>query len=109
MDKEIEVKPTPPFARKGTKTGSPVEKPIFETVEHFEDVSAVHPGGTKVKVTLRLQLNYKPSRSTSGPYWLDLRVGGVHIPYYGISEEKAIEAACRFLLEHLDGLTPPHH
>jgi len=70
----------------------------FEIIEEFESDS--------VWVRLRRQLDYKPSRYTSGPYWLDLRAGGVHRPHYCVSESIAREAAIRFLAEHEMHLAP---
>lgn len=52
--------------------------PIFETLEDISVASEI--GDTTVAVRLRRQLNYRPSRFTSGPYWLDLHVGSVHTP-----------------------------
>lgn len=81
----------------------------FEVVENFEQASRLHEDGTTVRVLLRRRLNYQPSKFTSGPYWLDLHVGGRHSPYYGLSESKARELACRFLLEYASGVAPTRH
>lgn len=80
--------------------------PIFETIEEFAIASKLHDDGTTVRVLLRRQLNHKPSRYAPGPFWLDLSVGGHHAPYYGVSEATAREAACRFLLMHVEGAAP---
>ncbi|PAJ97208.1 hypothetical protein CJO68_30360 [Burkholderia ubonensis] len=80
--------------------------PVFETIEEFEIESKLYDDGTTVRVLLRRQLNHKPSRYAPGPFWLDLSVGGHHAPYYCVSEETAREAACRFLLRHVEGATP---
>lgn len=84
-------------------------EPKFEIVEDFEQASCIHEDGTTVRVTLRRRLDYQPSWVTSGPYWLDLHVGGRHTPHYGLSEIKAREMACRFLLEHVNGVAPTRH
>ncbi|BCL91904.1 hypothetical protein ACNRBV_17580 [Ralstonia pseudosolanacearum] len=81
----------------------------FEIIEDLEQESEVYDAGTLVRVTLRRLLDYKPSRVTSGPYCLDLRVGSLHFPRYGLSEGAAREAACCFLLEHVKGIAPTRH
>lgn len=81
--------------------------PIFETLEDISVASEI--GDTTVTVRLRRQLNYQPSRFTSGPYWLDLRVGSVHKPYYCVNQQVAKEAAMRFMLEHVTGIAPSVH
>ncbi|WP_143750095.1 hypothetical protein [Caballeronia ptereochthonis] len=81
----------------------------FVVVENFEEESRLHDDRTMVRVLLRRHLNYQPSRFTSGPYWLDLHVAGRHYPYYGLSEQKAQELVCRFLLEHVTGVAPTRH
>ncbi|MDN7971041.1 hypothetical protein QZM91_26175 [Burkholderia multivorans] len=80
--------------------------PVFEIIEDFEVESDIYTDGTKVRVRLRRQLNYTPSRFTRGPYWLDLNVGSIHQPFWNVSEGTAREAACRFLLKHAKGVAP---
>lgn len=81
--------------------------PEFETLEEFAITSKV--SGAIVKVRLRRQLNHKPTRFSPAPYFLDLQVGTVHFPYYGVDEQSAHEAATRFLLEHVNGIAPRLH
>lgn len=81
--------------------------PVFETLEDISVPSEIDD--TTVAVRLRRQLNYQPSRFTSGPYWVDLRVGSVHKPYYCVDRQFAKEAATRFLLEHVKGIAPSRH
>ncbi|VVE42764.1 hypothetical protein PMO31116_04202 [Pandoraea morbifera] len=81
--------------------------PEFQTVEEFSVDSEI--ADATVKVRLRRQINHKPTRYSRGPYWLDLRVGGVHVPHYGVGERFAREAALRFLLEHVKGIAPTRH
>lgn len=80
--------------------------PVFEIIEDFEAESDIYTDGTKVRVRLRRQLNYTPSRFTRGPYWLDVHVGSHHEPFWNVDEATAREAACRFLLMHLRGIAP---
>lgn len=82
-------------------------QPVFETIEEFAVDSEI--ADTTVKVRLRRQINHKPTRFSHGPYWLDLQVGSVHVPYYGVDERFAREAAARFLLQHTNGIAPPLH
>jgi hypothetical protein len=82
-------------------------KPTFETLEDVSVVSEI--SDATIAVRLRRQLNYEPSRFTSGPYWLDLRVGSVHKPYYCVGQQFAREAAARFLLEYVKGIVPSVH
>ncbi|PQV45828.1 hypothetical protein [Paraburkholderia sp. BL21I4N1] len=82
------------------------ESPVFEIIEDFEVESKLYADGTTVRVLLRRQLNHTPPRYASGPYRLDLTVGGQHTPHYGVSEATACEAACRFLLKHVEGVIP---
>jgi len=82
-------------------------KPTFETLEDISVASEI--SDATIVVRLRRQLDYQPSRFTSGPYWLDLRVGGVHKPYYCVDQRTAKEAAIRFLLEHVKGIAPSVH
>lgn len=79
----------------------------FETMEEFSVPSEVC--NTTVKVRLRRQLSHKPTRFSPGPYFLDLSVGSIHYPYYGVDEKSAREAAVRFLLEHVNGIAPTLH
>lgn len=79
----------------------------FETIEEFSVNSEVID--TVVKVCLRRQINHKPTRFNQAPYWLDLHVGSVHVPYYCVEESFAREAAIRFLLEHVKGVMPTRH
>lgn len=79
----------------------------FETLEEFSVASEV--SDATVVVRLRRQLNYKPSRFTSGPYCLDLTVGSVAHQHYGIDELRAREAAARFLLKYVNGIAPSLH
>lgn len=81
--------------------------PVFETLEEISIASEI--SDAVVAVRLRRQLNYQPSRFTSGPYWLDLRVGSVHKPYYCLEQRTAKEMATRFLLEHVKGIAPSVH
>ena len=81
--------------------------PNFETIEEYSIASKV--SDATVSIRLRRQLNYHPSRFTSGPYWLDLLVGSVHRPYYCVDHHFAQEAATRFLLEHVKGIMPVKH
>lgn len=112
---------TSPLLRSSNVTGKPIsglfspvdgqatfltEPPVFEVVEDFEVKSNVRADGTTVRVLLRRKLNYVASRYTRGPFYLDLRIGSSHTPYYGISEEAARECACRFLLKYVDGVVP---
>jgi hypothetical protein len=85
------------------------EPPVFEIIEDFEADSRLYSDGTKVRVLLRRQLNHKPSRYVLGSFWLDLSVGGHHVPHYQVSEATAREAACRFLLRHVEGVVPIFH
>ncbi len=82
-------------------------KPIFETLEDISVASEIIDATVAVRV--RRQLNYQPSRFTSGPYWVDLRIGSVHKPYYCVDQQFAKEAATRFLLEHVKGIAPSVH
>lgn len=109
MENQSANKAIPLFAREESKAEASFEQPVFETIEDFKIESEVYRDGTLVHVTLRRQLNYKPSRFSSGPYWLDLCCGRHHEPRYGLSEERAREAACRFLLEHVNGIAPTRH
>jgi hypothetical protein len=104
----VTVKPTSGLfpAADGQATFLVTESPVFEVVEDFEVKSNVCADGTTVRVLLRRKLNYVASRLTRGPFYLDLRVGSSHTPYYGISEEAARECACRFLLKHVNGVVP---
>ena len=81
-------------------------EPVFEVVEDFEVESDIYTDGTKVRVRLRRQLNHRPSRFARGPYWLDLHVGSYHEPHWNVDEATAQEAACRFLLKHVNGIAP---
>jgi hypothetical protein len=81
--------------------------PKFETVEEFSIDSEI--AETTCKIRLRRQTNHQPTRYSPGPYWLDLRVGGVHIPHYCVEEQFAREAATRFLLEYVKGIVPTRH
>lgn len=81
--------------------------PEFETIEELSVDSEV--SDATVKVRLRRQTNHKPIKYSRGPYWLDLQVGGVHVPHYGVDERFAREAACRFLLEHVKGIAPTRY
>lgn len=81
--------------------------PKFETIEEYSVASEV--SDATVSIRLRRQLNYQLSRFTSGPYWLDLRVGGVHRSYYCVDQRAAKETATRFLLEHVKGIAPSVH
>ncbi|MFL9864166.1 hypothetical protein PQR67_08300 [Paraburkholderia fungorum] len=95
----------PAFADGKVKTVA-FEAPAFETIEDFEVESEVYGDGTTVRVLLRRQLNFRPSRFARGPFWLDLTVGSKHESYWNVPEETAREAACRFLLRHADGVAP---
>ena len=81
--------------------------PKFEILEDISVASEI--SDATIAVRLRRQLNYEPSRFTSGPYWLDLRVGSVHKPYYCVDQPFAREAAARFLLEYVKGIAPSVH
>ncbi|WP_176158885.1 hypothetical protein [Burkholderia multivorans] len=81
--------------------------PEFETIEEFTVNSEV--ANTTIKVRLRRQMNHKPTRLSRDSYWLDLYVGSVHVPCYGVEERTAREAAARFLLEHVNGIAPIRH
>lgn len=85
------------------------EKPVFEVVEDFTVESEVC-ADTSIRVVLRRQLNYKPSRVSTGPFFLDLYLGrGGPRSYGGVSESIARETSCRFLLEHVNGIAPTRH
>ncbi len=79
----------------------------FETIEEL----SVQPeiAGTTVRIRLRRKIDYKPTQFSQGPFWLDLHAGRVHVPHYGVDEQVAKEAATRFLLEHVSGITPSVH
>ncbi|CAG9223734.1 conserved hypothetical protein [Paraburkholderia tropica] len=79
----------------------------FETLEEFSVASEI--SDATVKVRLRRQLNHKPTRFSPAPYCLDLAVGSVVYQHYGIDEQRAREAAMRFLLKHVNGVAPPLH
>jgi hypothetical protein len=81
--------------------------PEFETVEEFSVDSEI--ADATVRVRLRRQINHQANRYSRGPYWLDLQVGGIHVPYYCVDERFAREAACRFLLQHVKGIAPTKH
>lgn len=81
--------------------------PEFETVEEYSVESEVSEA--TVKVRLRRQTNHKLTRYSRGSYWLDLQVGSVHVPHYGVEERFAREAVSRFLLEHIKGIAPTRH
>ena len=79
----------------------------FETLEEFSVESEVSDATVTVK--LRRLLNHKPTRLSPAPYCLDLAVGSVRRQHYGIDEQRAREAAARFLLKHVKGIAPPLH
>lgn len=81
--------------------------PKFEMLEDISVTSEI--SDATITARLRRQLDYKPSRFTSGPYWLDLRVGSVHVSHYGVAHDFAHEAAARFLLKHVNGISPRLH
>lgn len=81
--------------------------PEFETLEDFSVQSEV--GDYLVKVRLRRRADYIPTRFTTGPYCLDLAAGHIQHQYYGMDEQRAREAASRFLLEHVNGIAPALH
>lgn len=81
--------------------------PVFETLEEISIASEI--SDAVVAVRLRRQLNYQPSRFTAGPYWVDLRVGSLCVSHYGVAQEFAREAAARFLLKHVKGISPNLH
>jgi hypothetical protein len=81
----------------------------FEVVEDIEETSDIRTSEVKVRVTIRRDLEYKPSQFTAGPYCLDVRVGQQHLSHYGLSEMSAREVACRYLLRHVKGLAPLLH
>lgn len=81
--------------------------PKFETLEDISVASEI--SDATISVRLRRQINYHPSRFSSGPYWLDLLVGSVHKPHYCVDQQFAQEAATRFLLEHVKGIMPVRH
>ncbi|MBD2956241.1 hypothetical protein [Burkholderia pseudomallei] len=82
-------------------------QPEFETIEEFAVDSEI--ADTTVRVRLRRQINHKPTRLSRGPFWLDLHVGSVHVPHYGVDEQFAREAAARFLLQYVDEIAPRVH
>ncbi|WP_250459580.1 hypothetical protein [Caballeronia sp. INML5] len=79
----------------------------FETLEEFSVASEITD--TTVKVKLRRQLDHIPTRFSPAPYCLDLTVGSICRHHYGLDEKDAIEAAVRFLLDHVKGTAPPLH
>lgn len=79
----------------------------FETLEEFSVAS--EDNATTVTVRLRRLLNHTPSRFCPEPYFLDLTIGSICHPYYGIEQQNAREIAARFLLKHLNAITPPLH
>lgn len=79
----------------------------FETIEEFSVHSEI--ADTTVRIRLRRKVHYKPTRFSRGPFWLDLHAGSVHVPYYGVDEQVAKEAAARFLLKHISGIAPSVH
>lgn len=81
--------------------------PKFETLEDISVASEISDAA--ITVRLRRQLNYQPSRFTSGPYWLDLRVGSVHTAYYCVDKQFAQETAARYLLMYVKGIAPSVH
>ncbi|MGT2456551.1 hypothetical protein ACU4GI_26470 [Cupriavidus basilensis] len=85
------------------------EETRYVVVEDFEQDSDVYQGGAKIRVTVRRDIDYQPSRFMADPYCLDLRVGNQLISHYGLSEIGAREAACRFLLQHVKGIAPVLH
>lgn len=74
----------------------------FEILEEFSIASEV--SDAKVTIKLRHQLNHNPTRYSPEPYCLDLTVGSIRRHHYGIDEQRAREAAARFLLEMGGGL-----
>lgn len=85
------------------------EKTRYVVVEDFEQDSDTHQDVAKIRVTVRRDLGYQPSRFMAGPYCLDLHVGNQLLSHYGLSEIGAREAACRFLLQHVKGIAPVLH
>ena len=85
------------------------DKTRFAVVEDIEENSSIYESEIKVRVTIRRDLEYKPSQFTAGPYCLDVRVGQQHLSHYGLSEMCARELACRLLLRHVKGIAPILH
>ncbi len=81
----------------------------YVVVEDFEQDSGSCQSRARIRVTVRCDLDYQPSRFMAGPYCLDLRVGNQLISHYGLSEIGAREAVCRFLLRHVKGIAPALH
>lgn len=79
----------------------------FEILEEFSIASEV--SDATVSVRLRRLLNHKPTRFSPAPYCLDLTVGSVIHQHFGIDEQRAREAATRFLLKHVKGIAPTLH
>jgi hypothetical protein len=69
----------------------------FETLEEFSVASEVSDAA--VKVRLRRLLNHEPTRFSPAPFCLDLAAGSICPQHYGIDEQRAHEAAARFLLK----------
>lgn len=83
----------------------------LELVEAFSVLSDVHPGDF-VYVCILKELTFRPGCRLKGPYSVDLHVGSscrLAKNYAELSLGTANEVALRYLLKHVDGITPWLH